>query len=61
VSTSGAAALVQPDGKILLVANAFRELGPRGRNSVSEGYVARLNPNGSTDTTFGVGGVTLMP
>jgi uncharacterized delta-60 repeat protein len=46
VSTSGAAALVQPDGKILLVGNAFRELGPRGRNSVSDGYVARLNPTG---------------
>ncbi|HYB46889.1 MAG TPA: hypothetical protein VED20_05940 [Streptosporangiaceae bacterium] len=61
VTTSGLAVLVQPDGKILLAANAFRELGPRGRNSVSEGYVARLNADGSVDTTFGTGGLTLTP
>jgi uncharacterized delta-60 repeat protein len=38
--------LVQPDGKILMC-GTFTEV-----NGVSRGYIARLNPNGSVDTSF---------
>jgi uncharacterized delta-60 repeat protein len=53
-----AAALVQPDGKILVAGNASVQTGRR--TGISDGVVARLNANGRLDTTFGTGGLTLI-
>ena len=47
--TAVSAILVQPDGRIL-VAGTFTNVGPAAR-----AYVARLNPNGSLDTSFDPG------
>ena len=42
--------LLQSDGKIITVGY------PNSESSDSDFLLARLNPNGSLDTTFGVGG-----
>jgi uncharacterized delta-60 repeat protein len=47
--------LVQPDGKILIVGD-FSEV-----NGVAQGGMARLNPDGSLDTTFSVGSGVFVP
>ena len=52
------AALVQPDGKILVAGSASVQTGRR--TGVTDGVVARLNANGTLDTTFGTGGITLI-
>ena len=52
------AVLVQPDGKILVTGNASVRTGRR--TGISDGVVARLNANGTPDTTFGTGGLTLI-
>jgi uncharacterized delta-60 repeat protein len=58
-TTVGAGALlVQPDGKILVAGSASVQTGRR--SGVTDGVVARLNANGTLDTTFGTGGLTLM-
>ena len=53
-----AAALVTPDGKILVAGSASVQTGRR--TGVTDGVVARLNANGTLDTTFGTGGLTLI-
>jgi uncharacterized delta-60 repeat protein len=53
-----AAMLVQPDGKILVTGSASVQTGRR--TGVTDGVIARLNANGTLDTTFGTGGVTLI-
>lgn len=50
--------LVQPDGKILIAGGASAQFGPRSFGS--DGYVARLNSNGSADASFGTGGGALI-
>ncbi len=57
-SVGPTAALVQPDGKILVTGNASVQTGRR--TGISDGVVARLNANGRLDTTFGTGGLTLI-
>jgi uncharacterized delta-60 repeat protein len=52
------AMLVQPDGKILVAGSASVQTGRR--TGVTDGVVARLNANGTLDTTFGAGGSTLI-
>jgi uncharacterized delta-60 repeat protein len=52
------AVLVQPDGKILVAGSASVQTGRR--TGVTDGVVARLNANGTLDTTFGTGGLTLI-
>lgn len=44
---------LQPDGKILVAGSAFTRSSPLGGVSDSEYAVARLNANGTLDTTFG--------
>jgi uncharacterized delta-60 repeat protein len=48
------AAALQPDGKILVAGTTYRNLGLAAA-------VARYNPDGSLDTTFGPGGVVINP
>ncbi|HYJ05517.1 MAG TPA: delta-60 repeat domain-containing protein [Chthoniobacterales bacterium] len=43
--------VVQPDGKIL-IGGDFTTLAPNGGGAVTRNRVARLNPDGSLDTTF---------
>jgi uncharacterized delta-60 repeat protein len=57
-SVGPTAALVQPDGKILVAGSASVQTGRR--SGVTDGVVARLNANGTLDTTFGTGGLTLV-
>jgi len=58
-TTVGAGALlVQADGKILVAGSASVQTGRR--TGVTDGVVARLNANGTLDTTFGTGGLTLI-
>jgi uncharacterized delta-60 repeat protein len=45
------AILIQPDGKIVLIGE-----GPSATNNDEDFAAARLNPDGSLDTTFGTGG-----
>jgi uncharacterized delta-60 repeat protein len=52
------AELVQPDGKILVAGEASVQTGRR--TGITDGVVARLNANGTLDTTFGTGGSTLL-
>jgi uncharacterized delta-60 repeat protein len=42
---------LQPDGK-LLVGGSFTSLSPNGGNAIPRNYIARLNADGSLDTTF---------
>ncbi len=42
---------VQPDGKLVLGGN-FTSLSPNGGGTVTRNYIARLNVDGSLDTTF---------
>ena len=58
IDVGAQAALVQPDGKILVASSASVQTGRR--TGVTDGVVARLNANGTLDTTFGTGGSTLM-
>ncbi|HEY4850884.1 MAG TPA: hypothetical protein VII22_08810, partial [Streptosporangiaceae bacterium] len=51
---SGTAAAVQPDGKIIWVGSQSNPNFPPG--GTFEFAVARFNPNGSLDTSFGTGG-----
>lgn len=46
---------LQPDGKIVIAGGSYSVLS--GKRSI---YVARLNPNGARDETFGQYGVTLL-
>jgi uncharacterized delta-60 repeat protein len=57
-SAAALAVLVQPDGKILVGGGA--ETFVPVRTPVSEGFVARYNPAGSLDTSFGTGGETVL-
>ena len=45
------AAVVQPDGKIL-IGGDFTTLAPNGRLPVTRNYIARLNTDGTVDPTF---------
>jgi len=58
IDVGAQAALVQPDGKILVASSASVQTGRR--TGVTDGVVARLNANGTLDTTFGTGGLTLI-
>jgi uncharacterized delta-60 repeat protein len=52
------AVALQPDGKILI---GGAELVKHGKTSGYESMVARLNPNGTLDTTFGNNGLWVAP
>jgi uncharacterized delta-60 repeat protein len=52
------AVLVQPDGKILVTGSSSVQTGRR--SGITDGVVARLNANGTLDTTFGIGGSALI-
>jgi uncharacterized delta-60 repeat protein len=54
----GIAALVQPDGKVLVAGTADTPTAPR--TFTTDGFAARFNSNGSVDTGFGTGGKTLI-
>jgi uncharacterized delta-60 repeat protein len=54
-SDVGHAVAIQPDGKIVLAGDSVLEAGE------SQIAVARLNPDGSDDESFGVGGRSLIP
>src|SRR6187200_1525202 len=43
--------VVQPDGKIL-IGGDFTTLAPNGGTAVTRNRIARLNPDGTLDTTF---------
>src|SRR5436190_5301507 len=43
--------LVQPDGKIL-IGGSFTSIAPNGGSAVTRNRIARLNPDGSLDSTF---------
>ena len=43
--------VVQPDGKIL-IGGDFTTLSPNGGAAVTRNRIARLNPDGTLDTTF---------
>lgn len=45
---------IQPDGKILVVGETSALVG-----SPTDGYIARLNTDGTLDSTFGVGGIVI--
>src|SRR6185295_10399879 len=45
------ALVVQSDGKIL-IGGGFSALSPNGEPAVTRNRIARLNPNGTLDTTF---------
>jgi uncharacterized delta-60 repeat protein len=45
------AVVVQPDGKII-IAGDFTTLAPNGGVTVTRNHIARLNPNGTLDTSF---------
>jgi uncharacterized delta-60 repeat protein len=46
---------IQPDGKILMAGTTF------GPDSTQDFAVARLNPDGSVDTSFGTNGIVAIP
>jgi len=56
---SPGAALVQPDGKILVLGQVQNFGGYRGQGSFFDQAVLRYNPNGTLDTSFGAGGEAL--
>src|ERR1700688_334309 len=45
------AVIVQPDGKIL-IGGEFTTLSPNGGPTVTRNHIARLNPDGTLDTSF---------
>ena len=49
-----------PDGKILIAGDATYGLDPN-LQGVNRAFVARLNPDGSLDNTFGAGGIATYP
>ena len=51
------AVALQPDGKIVVAGSSYQAEG----NYDSEFTLARYNPNGSLDTSFGTGGITNTP
>lgn len=53
--TSLMRAVLQPDGKIVLVGQEYFQA-----SGASRGWITRLNADGSTDTGFGTGGVARM-
>jgi uncharacterized delta-60 repeat protein len=49
-----------PDGKILIAGDATHGVDP-DLQGVNRAFVARLNPDGSLDNTFGAGGIATYP
>ncbi|MEO7538594.1 MAG: FG-GAP-like repeat-containing protein, partial [Pyrinomonadaceae bacterium] len=52
--------VIQPDGKIILTGETMDELNPYFQGagtSRNAGFIIRLNPNGSLDTSFGTNGI----
>ncbi|HEV7643284.1 MAG TPA: hypothetical protein VGO50_05010 [Pyrinomonadaceae bacterium] len=48
---------IQPDGKILVTGDSMRYMPPPLLNNIWTQFVARFLPNGTLDSTFGVGGI----
>lgn len=64
LTIAGGAVVVQPDNKLLVVGKAPAPApAPHGNKTskVDVGAVARYNPDGSLDTSFGTSGIATMP